>query len=461
MKITPEFQILLSKKGPVDAKSTVGAAYSPYSDVEAMPDVYKSHGQLIYDVPKGVHWEVIADGTGFSKRIFDGVIHVKALCEGSLYPFGVLSTTIDGVSLTTDDAVLVVGDFPQLNGIYLIGGGDGVYDDYRRHPAFDKPTDDLSNVIFIVDEGTKWKNSQWIFTNKGDITVTEDYQNAEGDTILWDYWYGVVGENYGLMCSDVIYNSGSPGGMHPIYGLDFLGTGISDTHLNFELVNSQAYNSNLISSEYGLISKFDRINYVDTSSNNVQIITNNAAEIGTTLLSVNMEYLVQKISSDTNYVSFGVVDYTSNSLPEKVIYKKDDWIKFSLYQNPSDVTDISTFSTSNRNTYIINLGSYSSDGLITDTIPAGYDVFGFSGFITNNASSPSDLGYIGIGTTTDASDILDPTTTVFSDTNTVNECFGNYTPSSASDTPIYIKANDGWTSDLSDVTLQMCIFEYN
>lgn len=173
-----ESQLLHNSRRPLDPKKIVGPgqAFETIDELLLFSDLL-TEGLLVEDTNYGIVWQLYLDGEVWKNQIYDGTFYVR-VCDAVSAPiltdyyFEGLQT-IDDVELEEDDNILVANSLPQLNGIWIVSEGR-----WTRHPIFNESIDNLVGVKFIVSEGFVYKNSQWEFTTKGDITPATLAQNA-------------------------------------------------------------------------------------------------------------------------------------------------------------------------------------------------------------------------------------------------------------------------------------------
>ncbi len=238
---------------------------------------------------------------------------------------------------------------------------------------------------------------------------------------------------------------------------DMWGVGVSDTWLNFELINSQTLPIYNITSSSSWDSHTRTIT-LDASSNNVQVyLPYNSYYNVTTSLVPNIEYSVTRTDDTSDYYGYVMTSNTdySLSLPVAVLKEKEDFYRFRIHQNKSDVTDLSFSSNSNRKVRNFNVGTLTSDGVIPGfSIPPGYNIF----TVKATAGGGSE-GLLGLGTTSDASDILNAQA-ITSDADlyfTWNKFNVNLTDS----TQLYVKSIPDWSSLCSDISIEICCYQDN
>lgn len=377
-------QRMVSNKRPLDPKLTVGSGqvFADIDDLLSYPDLLWE-GLKAEDLDNSVTWQIYLDGSTWKKRIYDGMIHVKAIATGDiqnhLYPV----TTIDGESIAYGDVVAQVGGTPQMNGLWV---RDEDYETtyglpYKRHPLFRTVDDQLSNVIIIADGGTVWKNSQWVFTTIGSLTgcpEDEDGSAADPELLTWFYW-ATRPTDLGLNMLD--------------FG-SLVNTAISDSWLNFDLVSCQSYKS-LVQTSDTLVGRFNPQSLIDATSDNTDVSTDYNTYANVTSLFPNREYLVQKIDTTDHYVAF--YERSTDVLPESVMIAKDDWCKFIFYQNSADVTDVDMYTHSNRRTYQVTVTGITADGDTGVDIPAGYSVFAIQGTTNSSTADTFNIGLAAVG----------------------------------------------------------------
>jgi hypothetical protein len=159
---------------PIDAKSIVGESflYKTIDDlVNAGNDSMLENGMVVNDANYGVTWQIYKEGTEWKYRLLNGMFYVDAVATSHLdvTVIDVLSE-IDGVTGVEGNIVLCVNEFdPEDNGIWVMSE-EGWY----RHPIFDETSTQLSGVHIRIKDGTKYKNSIWLLSNYGDITIGTD-----------------------------------------------------------------------------------------------------------------------------------------------------------------------------------------------------------------------------------------------------------------------------------------------
>lgn len=463
---TIPIQLINSENMPIDPKLTVGTGqyFETIDDLLLASDILWD-GLKAEDTTYGITWQIYNDGGTWKKRIYDGMFHVKVIESADIYNTGGIRTTLQGVTINEGDNVLQVGGVPQLRGLYTLTS-DGVY---RRHPLFKYKNDQLTNVIFIADEGTTLKNTQWVFTNSGVPTVTTDYNDGDPtNPMLWDDYFAVVPASY---WQTVIIVNGQPyvenlaSDISPYFAMcgydlelasDIWGKGVSDTWLQFELVNGQTYS---IQKNTDFDTHIRNV-VLDATTTDIGITLPYDSFLGlTTRLTPNVEYFVQRIDSTSDH--YGYLDtgsFTGNqTLPENIFKEAGDYAKFMVYQNPANVTDLTLVAHSNRMVRNYNLGTYVSDSVISDfAVPQGYNIFAIKGTITGGTEAN-----IGIGTTSDASDILDPATNTFTNSGDIRYTWNTFTTNLSDTTQLYVKSDPDWTTNCTDVTLEICCYQDN
>ena len=359
-----------------------GQAFETIDELLAITNVCRD-GMIVQDFNNSVAWQVYYDGANWMARIYDGMIHVKAIATGDIQNHLSPVTTVDGVSISYGDVVAQVGGTPQMNGLWV---RDEDYETtyglpYKRHPLFRTVDDQLSNVIIIADGGTVWKNSQWVFTTIGSLTgcpEDEDGSAADPELLTWFYW-ATRPTDLGLNMLD--------------FG-SLVNTAISDSWLNFDLVSGQAY-KNLVQTSGTLIERFTPQSLIDATSDNTDVSTDYNTYANVTSLFPNREYHVQKIDSTDHYVAF--YERSTDALPESVLTTKDDWCKFIFYQNSADVTDVDMYTHSNRRTYQVTVTGITADGDTGVDIPTGYSVFCIQGTTNSSTADTFNIGLAAVG----------------------------------------------------------------
>lgn len=482
---TTEIQYLNIKGIPIDATNYVGSN-SMFKTIDSfltdMPASGLYEGMLVNDGTYGITWQLYKDDAGnFDKRVYDGTFHVKVVTTGDLFNMTGVDTDIQGVTINNGDTVLQVGGLPQLRGVYVLSDNK-----YTRHPIFKYVKDQLSNVIYVVDEGnTSSKNTQWTFTTSGNPTVYSDYNDGDSDNpLLWDDYFAVTPSDYlhsylsvfgsaalGAIAEQVspYYNKineelfdgeGSPEDIIPETS-DMWGVGVSDSWLNFEMINPQTLPIYQTTTTTAWDSHTRQIS-LDASSNNLfAYLPFNSTHNFTTSLTPNVEYSVHRIDDTSDYYGYVLEqpeDYTVD-LPIAVLKEKEDYFKFKIYQNPTDVTDLSLITQSNRKVRNYDLGTLTSD--YSDfSIPAGYNIFTVKATAGGGAQ-----GMLGIGTTTDATDILNlnniPTGKKITSDADLYFTWNKYNVNLTTPTTLYIKSIPDWSTYLSDISIEICCYQDN
>jgi hypothetical protein len=467
---TVDAQYLPSGPYPLDGKAFVGTGFT-YETIENLlenaPSSILYEGMLVVDTNYSVTWQIYYDGSAWQKRIYDGMFHVKTIYAGNIFNEAGVNTTLNGVSINEGDIVFQVGGLPQLRGLYTLTS-DSVY---RRHPLFKYVNDQLTNVIIVADDGTTWKNSQWVFTNTGTPTVTTDYNDGDPtNPMLWDdfmavtpasYWQTMIAalgqphvEAIALQVSPYYYDFCSS---DLELASDIWGKGVSDTWLNFEMTNGQSYDT------YKNVGfdTFIRNVVIDASATDVAIDFPFHSYLGrTTSLVPSVEYYAQRIDSVSDYYAYlDTGSFVGNeTLPECIFKESGDYAKFMMYQNPTNVTDLTLVLNTNRKVRNYSAGTYVTDTAISDfVVPQGYNIFAIKGTVSGGSSAN-----IGIGTTSDASDILDPTTNVFTSSGDIAYTWNVFTTNLSDTTQLYVKQDPSWSTDTAtDVTLEICCYQDN
>jgi hypothetical protein len=419
--------VIVVDRKPFDSKKTVGTDQEILSIDSLLTDMpnYLYDGMLVEDTDNSVTWQVYTDGTNWYKRIYDGMIHVKAVSVTDIiYPHG--QTTVDGETITYGDIVFQVGGLPQLRGLWVYSadapGQDNSHttpcDGYIRHPLFDTVEDQLANVIIIADGGTVWKNSQWVCTTLGNITGCAEDLNGDAaspELLHWYYWaarptdLGLGNEDYDAL----------------------VGTAMSDSWLNFDPVSTQALGSTKYTEDAN-IGLFSYSNFVDASIADAgcDAYMSYDSDVGYIIANVNKEYLVQKVDSTDHFVAF-YEDSGAGALPTSILIAKDDWCKTILYQNPADVEDVEFFTHSNRRCYQVTKTGITADGDTTVDIPMGYSVFTIKG-VTNDAN----LDTFRFGVTSKGNELIE--IAEFSSLTSNARCYGNLAVDKTADRSIYL-----------------------
>jgi hypothetical protein len=159
---------------PLDLGTVVGTGYD-LSDIDDLIDngleASFYEGKTINDLNYGVTWQLHKEGSDWDYRLLNGMFYVDAVATSHLdvTVIDVLSE-IDGVTGVEGNIVLCVNEFdPEDNGIWVMSE-EGWY----RHPIFDETSTQLSGVHIRIKDGTKYKNSIWLLSNYGDITIGTD-----------------------------------------------------------------------------------------------------------------------------------------------------------------------------------------------------------------------------------------------------------------------------------------------
>lgn len=158
---------------PLDAKMAVGNGYRFETIQELivnLGDTGLSEGMIVADKNYSVSWQVYKDGSEWKYRLHQGMFYVDAV--HTTYTIDPESETtletIDGVAGADGNVILIVNEFyPKDNGVWIMHDGSA----WERHPVFDEDSDQIGGMYFKVKNGTVYKNSLWMLSNYGDITI--------------------------------------------------------------------------------------------------------------------------------------------------------------------------------------------------------------------------------------------------------------------------------------------------
>lgn len=389
---TVDAQLLPAGPYPLDGKGFVGTGFT-YETIESFlsdaPESVFYEGMMVVDTNNSVTWQVYYDGSAWQKRIYDGMIHVKAVSTGDLIYDN--PGTVDGTSITDGDIVLQVSGLPQLRGLWIkdstgspnqgsVGGG------YKRHPLFKTVEDQLANVIIVADNGSVWKNSQWVYTTMGALTGCAEDENGDAASPELLHWYYWALRPDPLELGNEDYT-------------DLVDTGSKDSWIKFDCISNHSVEGIRLVASGGNTSTIitDHIHhyYVDATANTFEVYTPYNSTFDYVALNPNKEFFVQKTDSSTNYVAF--YEDASDTLPEVVLTDQNDWFKTIIYQNPADVEDIEFITSSNRKTKQVTVTGITADGDTGVDIPAGYSVFCIQGTTNSSTADTFNIGLAAVG----------------------------------------------------------------
>jgi len=423
--------IFAGSKTPVDTKKAVGPTCK-ISDIEYLVDNLSDFilpGHLVDDFNFGITWQIYTKDDGsYGYRPYDGMIHVKTVVDAT-------GGIDDGVSTTYGDKILLFSSVPQFNGIYEISSSAVGYptNSWRRLTIFDETSDSLANVLIKVDEGTRWKDSLWTYTSYGDNFVQTElsdlvsYSDYSDYSDLGGYYWGV---NYGKEFHNL------------------LSTVVTDSWHTFETVGGS----------YPPIYATDSMQMAYTTPFIWAEPTTGGVEVNYfTRLIPNKQYIVTKLSdsSDTsdNYATLAS-DALTDTFPDVLLTKNGDTGLVTLNQT-NGTSDYSYVFSGGRELWKFSAGIYTSDdNSLTDTIPAGWNIFAIKG-----TCSDAEYIFYSFGTTSDASDIIP-----YSDIGGASsdaDCkvvFGGMTTNWTTDTTIYFSDINNWANATS-VEFELCLYK--
>jgi hypothetical protein len=354
--------------GFIDGKSCVGTGY-PYENIDDYITAYSDangleNGMLVYDTNYGVTWQIysttgagvsVSVSTDWTAQLYDGRFHVACLFIGtapkSETSFNGLRTE-DGYSVQENDVVLVVGDYPNLNGIWVAHETL----DWERHSIFDESIDNIRAVTFVVDNGDNYKNSQWRFSTIGDITpetLNSSYQTFINNVELF----------------------------------------MSYTWLNFEMIGGN-YPVKEVTSGSTAISTHDVMVSADATDGQVGV----ARQVWQH--QPNVEYRLIKTDNSTNKVVYGI---SSDPYDKHVLLEQSDWV--SIINPENNASDSSGFIVlSNRINKIIIPSAITVAGQLDIDIPSGYRLWQLRVYVSTPGGGSGD-SYLNIGTSSGAFDL--------------------------------------------------------
>ncbi len=404
--INTGLQFLNLKGLPIDALSSVGSK-STFKTIDemliALPDSVFSSGMLVNDFENGITWQLYYNGA-WKARIYDGVIHVKAVDTNGIDPTWGFST-VDGISLGSGDSVLLAGTIGPLCGIYIWDGSS-----YTRHPLFDESVDSLTGITIVATDGISYKNSQWKFVTPGVII---------------------------------------PDGNLSVTAQDFANdptTFLTYTYLNFEMLGGHYTPSGFYPLDSG---RYDFDMFIDSSSGDVECGKQDLTYFP------NKEYTwVKKTDDNIVIVSPSTFRAEGSFVENFVLLNKGDYLKVKLLTNPVVNADSFIYYT-NRVNKIITL-TVNSDGLIY-TVPEGYLLYSITGKLTTPTDNTEhDYVLLTFGKENDGNanlDALDLNNDGNSDT--ANSAFGNKFITDPSITTIWATSVHDWDGAKAEIKIHL------
>lgn len=271
-------------------------------------------GLLIEDMNYSVTWQLYKKDSAWKYRLYDGTFYVAAVVMGSP---NIVSNVFNGAH-TGDGHVLVTGETalvvnytaPHMNGLWRVNT-DGAW---VRHPFFDSgDLDNIYGVMFVPMNGTTYKNTQWVFTTYGDITLSSDA--TDFSTATW---------------------------------------------LDFEMLTpTKNYLSQSVT-EPGSIARFQKNTYADATTADIEMSASAALMLG-------VEYNLYKEDTTANYV----VLTSASGTPIWVLTEQNDYVTF----HQTEAGDGYKFKSNRKNSLLVP-AQLSADGKLSIDVPTGYLLWG-------------------------------------------------------------------------------------